>query len=139
MCGCLFVSDVNASTWQCWGKDWRRPNPPPKMTFSPKIFFWAKTLVGYSTSIYIYVCVAYSHAFQGSRTLTPNLIDLHLLPVCHHIDFKWCVLVFKWLQIDLPPYFRSGRIPYFCIINTMPSNPSNGFWLLRLRIRNNNL
>ena len=51
-----------------------------------------------------------------------HLIDLHWLPVCQHIDFKWCLL-----QTGLPPYFHSDLTPYSCILNPRRSNPSNNY------------
>ena len=59
--------------------------------------------------------------------IIPHLIDLHRLNVCQRIYFKRCLLIFKCLQTDLPPYFHSGLTPYSCLQNTRGSNPYNNY------------
>ena len=48
------------------------------------------------------LCRIVTHT-SGFWNITPHLIDLHWLPVCQRIDFKWCLLVFKCLA----PYLHS--------------------------------
>ena len=79
---------------------------------------------GYKVSRTLFVAV--THTSRCSHFI-PHLIDLHRLPVCQCIEFKWCLLVFKCLQTGLPPYFHSDLTFYSCILNTRRSNPSNNY------------
>ena len=44
--------------------------------------------------------------------ITPILMELHWLPICHHILFKILVLIYKGLHGLAPPYISALLIPY---------------------------
>ena len=57
--------------------------------------------------------------------MSPHLRPLHWLPIRQHIQFKWCLLIYKVIHFDLPPYFSPYFIPYTCKIAMRCSVPSN--------------
>ena len=60
-------------------------------------------------------------------SVKPYLKDLHWLPVAQRIDFKWCLLIYKYINTGNPSYFSSSITPYTCSYQTRRSETGKNY------------
>ena len=53
--------------------------------------------------------------------MSPHLKALHWLPIRQRIDFKWFLLIYKFINTGLPPYFSDYFVPHTSNVATRRS------------------
>ena len=70
-------------------------------------------------SIQYALCRIINRTSRYSRErMSPHLKALHWLPIRQRIDFKWFLLMYKFINTGLPPYFRDYFVPYSSTVAT---------------------
>ena len=59
--------------------------------------------------------------------ITPQLRNLHWLPIKYRCIFKTATMIYKYLHSGFPNYFHSHLRLYSCSVNTRRSNPKNQY------------